>query len=95
MSDSFFLALKMLYNIRGDRMNEFRTKKLLEAIEVQSRLKRKEALALAEEINLNTDWESEFDYAKVVNNYLREQGLLRNQVQKSCKIREGTRLNRE
>ncbi|HEY4537613.1 MAG TPA: hypothetical protein VIG45_04055 [Erysipelothrix sp.] len=75
-------------------MDEFRINKLKQAIEVQSRLQGEEAAHVAEQLNKETDWNQEFDYNKIVNRYLEAQGLLRNQVQKSCKIREGTRLNK-
>lgn len=73
-------------------MDDFRIKKIVENILLQSRLSKNEAKDLAKEINASTNWEEEFDYASIVNKELEKRSLLRTQVQKSCKIRNNTRL---
>ncbi len=73
-------------------MDDFRIKKIVENILLQSRLSKNEANDLAKEINASTNWDEEFDYASIVNKELEKRSLLRTQVQKSCKIRDNTRL---
>ena len=73
-------------------MEDFRIQKLTDAILVQSRLSKLEARELAQSIEEKTDWEKEFNYQKIVNNYLESEGLLRTQNAKSCKIRRGTKV---
>lgn len=73
-------------------MDDFRIKKIVENILLQSRLSKNEANDLAKEINASTNWDEEFDYTSIVNKELEKRLLLRTQVQKSCKIRNNTRL---
>ena len=75
-------------------MDEFRKNKLKESILVQSRLGNEEAEELAIYLESRTDWGVEFDYNNIVNKHLEKAGMLRNQVQKSCKIRSGTTVNK-
>lgn len=73
-------------------MDQFRVKKLQEQIEVQSRLKGNESLKVAEYLEKTTDWNKNFNYQKIVTDYLENKELLRSQVQKSCKIRDGLKI---
>lgn len=73
-------------------MESFRMNKLLDAILIQSRLKKEEASELAKTLEESVDWEYEFNYQSIVKDELEKTGLLRSQNTKSCKIRRGTRL---
>ena len=73
-------------------MKEFRTKKLSDAILVQSRLSKDDAKNLAQSLEKDTNWEKEFNYQSIVGKKLKSLGLLRSQNAKSCKIRKGTQV---
>ena len=73
-------------------MKQFRVKKLLDSILVQSRLSKKEAQSLAESLEAKTNWDEEFNYQTITSKELESLGLLRSQIAKSCKIRRGTQL---
>lgn len=73
-------------------MDQFRIKKLQEQIEIQSRLKGNDSLEVAEHLDKTTDWNKNFNFEKITTEYLKNHNLLRSQVQKSCKIRDGLRI---
>ena len=74
-------------------MDEFRIEKLEEAILTQSRLSKNEAKVLAKALEEEINWNTEFNYQKIVSNALEASGLLRSQTAKSCKIRRGSKIN--
>lgn len=75
------------------KMKQFRIEKLKEAILTQSRLPKDEADTLAKTLAEETNWDTEFNYQKIVYHALEASGLLRTQSAKSCKIRKGSKIN--
>ena len=73
-------------------VDTFRYKKLKESIEIQSRLKRSEASALAKELVEKTDWSEWESYDALVHEALSKRGYLRSQQGGTCSIRRGLKI---
>lgn len=80
------------------QLEQFRLDRLAEAIEVQSILKPKEAMNLAQQLYDEFDWDDlqvrSKSFHRLVTPFLHERKILRSQNERSCSIKRGFKFKR-